>query len=999
MLSYQTRSGSPQGKPRVYFCSHPEDAVRYKEIAAEILACKDCAVWQGEGEEHELQEMQLFVMPVTTALLREENRGMAEFRFAVEHHIPVLPLLLESGLEGVFNRKCGALQYLARSDSKAYTEKLDRFLDAVLVSNDLAERVRKAFDGYIFLSYRKKDRKAARELMSLIHRQELCRDIAIWYDEFLTPGENFNREIAEALEKSCLFVMAVTPHLLERGNYVQRIEYPMARKQNKRILPVEMELLFGRSLKWRYRKIPELVQIEALDVALQAGLEGVPCRVADDAEHRYLIGLAYRDGIDVEVNRNRAVELITSAAEEGLEEAILELIDMYSNGKGVELSQTEALVWRQKLVALRVDAYQREKTFDTADECYRAIEKMLSGLLEIGRFSEIVSREKELVAFVSEMLQVEVCYRTERNAANVYLHLERAYRSLKDYENARRCAVCYREGMLKITDPEKQKEVQWCVAISYSDQGALELAAGNREAAVEFYEKSLQQERALREEYGDELVSSLARTLFYLSSLYCEAKDVSKTRIYLEELTALCETYALHPELETISLAILYRWGEVMSMEGKDEEAFDYYRRGYRRAVEFLEKRRTVLALRNASTFTSSYAELVKKREGDAAARDLFWEALLYSGELCGITDQYRNSYIYDLKNMAKVAEKLGEDEVLQQCWESYLAVADPHDLSRRSALYDLGCAMRRKGEYDKAREYFTEYLQMAVKEAEKEENVEALYRQVCGMERLGDLALDQGDLADARRYFEKCLTLWEILVEKDHQRFHKKVGNTHLRLGNTLRKQKEWEGAAEQYRLALVIDEEYEKHDVAGDRCFDLADLCSGAEREAYLRRALEHYRGGKETRYYRVQRGRVCLELAKMLQQKEAEAARPLFHESCELLREAVEEPPQRVDLRNLATAYCDMGNFLHDQKEDSVADWYLQEALLLRKRIVSLWGENETETARQAALLCYLGNVHKGERREQYYLQSLELYEALAAAYPEKQIYKNNIAALQK
>ena len=43
-------------------------------------------------------------------------------------------------------------------------------------------------------------RRYAQELMRLIHKNEFCRDIAIWYDEYLTPGEDFNQEIAAALE-------------------------------------------------------------------------------------------------------------------------------------------------------------------------------------------------------------------------------------------------------------------------------------------------------------------------------------------------------------------------------------------------------------------------------------------------------------------------------------------------------------------------------------------------------------------------------------------------------------------------------------------------------------------------------------------------------------------------------------------------------------------------------------------------------------------------------
>ena len=73
---------------------------------------------------------------------------------------------------------------------------------------------------------------------------------AIWFDEYLVPGERFNDAIRDAFEKSSLFAMAVTPHLTEDGNYVMRVEYPLARdreeenaqkeKNDFAIVPVEL---------------------------------------------------------------------------------------------------------------------------------------------------------------------------------------------------------------------------------------------------------------------------------------------------------------------------------------------------------------------------------------------------------------------------------------------------------------------------------------------------------------------------------------------------------------------------------------------------------------------------------------------------------------------------------------------------------------------------------------------------------------------------------------
>ena len=62
-------------------------------------------------------------------------------------------LMQEEGLASLFNEKCGDLQYLDKNarDSTAisYEEKLQSFLTSTLVSDELAKKVRSAFDAYI----------------------------------------------------------------------------------------------------------------------------------------------------------------------------------------------------------------------------------------------------------------------------------------------------------------------------------------------------------------------------------------------------------------------------------------------------------------------------------------------------------------------------------------------------------------------------------------------------------------------------------------------------------------------------------------------------------------------------------------------------------------------------------------------------------------------------------------------------------------------------------
>lgn len=366
MLQYITKGNVHiKEQARVFYTAHPRDFARYfEEIRTDVYRTQDCAFFYLEPDrqpdEHyyaDLAEMQLFIIPVTGYFLYERSRAYEDFLFAQAHHIPVLLLKQEKGYDDLFAEKCGDLQYLFKQDDDhdgiPYAEKLSRFLSSVLVGEETVARIRAAFDAYIFLSYRKKDRTYAKKLMRLIHENDFCRDIAIWYDEYLTAGENFNEAIRAALEKSELFALAVTPNLVNEENYVMSTEYPLAKAEGKPILAVELEETDREALARCYKDLPSCTPCEdraALSEALLDNLHQIAVRTNDtDPTHNFLIGLAYLSGIDVETNHPRALELIESAAQAGLTEAMEKLAFMYKMGEGVERDLGKAIAWQRRL--------------------------------------------------------------------------------------------------------------------------------------------------------------------------------------------------------------------------------------------------------------------------------------------------------------------------------------------------------------------------------------------------------------------------------------------------------------------------------------------------------------------------------------------------------------------------------------------------------------------------------------------------------------------------
>lgn len=357
-------TASSHSKQRIFFTCHPEDHERFfDEVSSDLLRYTNCDIWfhndtEYEDMETDLSQMSLFAIPVTKKLLTESCRAMdADIPFALSHNIPILPMMQERGLDELFRQKFGDLQYLDKNtcDETAisYNEKLKKYLSMVFVHDNLAEKIESAFDAHIFLSYRKIDRKYANELIRAIHSYPPFRDIAIWYDEFLIPGENFNSLISNAIIDCDLFVLLVTPNVLAAGNYVLSDELPSAISAGKKLLPIEAEQADISDLRVLFGGIPECTSLSdhfLFNLQISMALIDAPLQESiNDPMHNYLIGLAYMNGIGVEINRKLAIELVSSAAEAGLIEAMEKLYDWYYYGLAVKRNLRKALVWSKRI--------------------------------------------------------------------------------------------------------------------------------------------------------------------------------------------------------------------------------------------------------------------------------------------------------------------------------------------------------------------------------------------------------------------------------------------------------------------------------------------------------------------------------------------------------------------------------------------------------------------------------------------------------------------------
>ena len=670
-LRWYTKGGaSPQGKPRVYFTAHPDDYRFFDEITKAITDRQNCAIFYldpdvkpEEVEDFDLRlgQMQLFVVPVTFKLLTKPNRAMdIDIPLALLHHIPVLPLMQESGLDELFNQRFGDLQYLDKHNTDptaiSYEEKLTKYLESVIVGDELAAKVRAAFDAYIFLSYRKKDRRYAQELMKLIHKNPLCRDIAIWYDEFLTPGENFNDAIEAALKKSELFALAVTPNLINEVNYILTTEYPMAKKNGKEILPVEMEKTWRWKLKRKYKDIPEPVEKDdsaELEKRLSELLRRVAVTANDsDPQHNFFIGLAYLSGIDVEVDHERAVGLITGAAKAGCIEAIEKLVSMYQNGEGVQRDYHKAIEWQELLVKVLTEDYEKEPDADKGyavlyalsnlgDYLYavRALEKAKTAYMKMSelserlyakygtkRFRRILSvsyerlgdiaraqgRPDEAQAYYEKGLEIREALTRETATVEAKRDLSVSYERLGNIAAAQGKpdeARAYYEKSLEIHEALAREtdtlEAKRDLFVSYNKLGDIAKAQGKPDEARAYYEKDLKiSEELARETDTVEAKRDLFVSYNRLGGVAEALGRLAEARAYYEKELAISE--ALARETDTVEakrdLSVSYnRLGDIAKAQGKPDEARAYYEKGLAISEALARETDTVEAKRDLS--------------------------------------------------------------------------------------------------------------------------------------------------------------------------------------------------------------------------------------------------------------------------------------------------------------------------------------------------------------------------------------------------------------
>lgn len=735
-LKYKTRANSsPNKKPRVYFTCHPDDyESHFSEICHMILNKQNCTIWYDqehileetdyEDQEQLLSQMQLFVIPVTTRfLIKKSHARDIELPFAKKHHIPVLPLMMENGLDDLFAQYFGNIQYLSPisidKTEISFDKKLETYLASVLIGDELAERIRSAFDAYIFLSYRKKDRKYAQQLMKLIHRIPACRDIAIWYDEFLIPGEDFNDAIAEALQKSDLFTLVVTPNLINEINYVLSTEYPMAKNSGKIIIPVEMAKTDSVQLKKKYENIPRCLPGKR-DYNFVSGFLKAVRRLSlseqnATPEHLFFIGLAYLDGIDVEVDMERALELIQMSADNGLVEAVEKLVAMYKNGIGVHVNYETAAMWQERLVAIQREGDDWYTLFDS-------LEELKSIYMELGREGRVIQSILDEMLSISEML-------SETGESEALRRLSTVYKMLGNW-------AC--EGLTGLLTESKKKSREWFENALKIDQELMTSCSSRQNTfslaqSYYFLEKYLESIQLLEALEAEEPTEPIRSMLISVKRGFCRQqarnKNYDAANQGYDELYNLCLQYMS----EYNSLGLLHHIVDICTEQMEIQRICrDYTGMVCSCECMFIAKE----AMANEYDIVSKWDDL---------ASDYYWQYLECNA--AKDLDVFRKWHLRAIEICQNLVSRVNSVESWRNLSSSY----------DHMAWFEIDCGNLQSAEY-----YYEKSLVLTEKVAEKDES----RRSDLGFtySELGELEVKLGQLDKAAEYYEKALSVYQKL-------------------------------------------------------------------------------------------------------------------------------------------------------------------------------------------------------------------------------------------
>ena len=455
-LSFCTKGNvDPSGKINVFFCSDLRDCSCYfEQVKNEIWRMfPEVAIWNYDEREEitslqlllqDVCKMSLIIVPITKNFI--EGNSIAKtliLPYVIEHHVSVLPLMLEKSVENEFNNICNNLQYLSKLEiPDRYNVELRKYLESTFndEESELEKQIDMEFSLRLFISYRKIDKIYVEQIQEKIYNDNKLRDIAVLYDDYLVPGECFDIGLENMIKQCDVFILLVTPNIWKENNYVLTKEYPLALKKHKKIIPIQMLATDTEKMKKYFKRVVKDIisfsEISSFSNVLQKQKIYIP-ELNNNSKHLYLIGNAYLKGYKVPKKFDRAIGLIERAANKGYEAAYQKMILIYQNNYFMAKDRKKVIYWEEKYEnwLINNDLMYPNKIVEhekNIGDCYYELGQYKSALKTYEVMSELLS------AFI-KMNGNSINWSTDKKwkeLSDIYLKMGQTYERMSLLEDA-----------------------------------------------------------------------------------------------------------------------------------------------------------------------------------------------------------------------------------------------------------------------------------------------------------------------------------------------------------------------------------------------------------------------------------------------------------------------------------------------------------------------------------------------------------------------------------
>ena len=244
-------------KQKIFISAHPADRYEWLDLVVDAIESTEVytAVYNptpSDSDSGDLCGAEAVVILASVKYFTWVGSGYkSEFFAAVREGVRVIPILIEGGQNTIdlVNMRIGKIQYIDATENRDFA--MSTLVAHLMARESAVDRSLPS----VFISYRKKDKRYLYEIIKNIEGYADFDKINLWYDEVILPGENYSKSILHELDECDLFILVVTPNILEPSNYVRKVEYKRAVSLGKRIIAIEAEKTDKAALKEAFSEL------------------------------------------------------------------------------------------------------------------------------------------------------------------------------------------------------------------------------------------------------------------------------------------------------------------------------------------------------------------------------------------------------------------------------------------------------------------------------------------------------------------------------------------------------------------------------------------------------------------------------------------------------------------------------------------------------------------------------------------------------------------------